>query len=121
MVVEDEAPVRKFVGLLLERLGYTVLTAENGVAALELWPQHREKISMLITDIVMPQGIRGYDLADKLLADKPALKVIFTSGYASDTEPRKAMLVEGANFIRKPFKPDALAGIIRRNFDGKTV
>jgi len=73
----------------------------------------------VITDIVMPKGVSGYDLADKLLADKPSVKVIFTSGYASDTEPRRSILVEGVNFIRKPFRPDALAEIIRRNLDGK--
>jgi two-component system, cell cycle sensor histidine kinase and response regulator CckA len=119
LVVEDEAPVRKFLGNFLSRLGYKILTAESGIAALELWPRERENISLVLTDIVMPHGLRGYDLADKLLADRPAVKIIFTSGYASDTEPRRAMLVEGVNFIRKPFKPEALAEIIRRNLDGK--
>jgi PAS domain S-box-containing protein len=119
LLIEDEAPVRKFIALLLERLGYKVLSAEHGVATLELWPQQRDNVSLVITDIVMPQGIRGYELADKLLADKPSVRVIYMSGYASDTEPRRAMLVEGVNFIRKPFKPDAMAEIVRHNLDGK--
>jgi CheY-like chemotaxis protein len=120
LIAEDETPVRNFASKLLQRLGYQVLLAENGVAALQVWAQHRENISLVLTDIVMPEGLKGYDLAARLRADRPGVKIIFTSGYASDADPRRRTLVEGANFIRKPFTAGALAEIIRHSLDGKT-
>ncbi len=119
LIAEDETPVRNFASKLLQRLGYQVLLAENGVVALQIWSQHHEKIALVLTDIVMPEGMKGYDLAAQLLASKPGLKIIYTSGYASDTNPRRSLLSEGKNFIRKPFTAESLAEIIRHNLDGK--
>jgi signal transduction histidine kinase/ActR/RegA family two-component response regulator len=118
LVVEDEPPVRKFVCQLLQRLGYTVLQTENGAEALATWQQHREKISLVVTDIVMPGGISGYELADQLLAQAPRLKIIFTSGYTGKPAASGTALVEGDNFIHKPFDPEALAEIVRRKIAG---
>ena len=120
LIAEDETPVRNFASKLLQRLGYEVLLAENGVAALAVWELHRGKISLVLTDIVMPEGMKGYDLAARLRAAKPDIKIIFTSGYASDTDPRRSTLIEGLNFIRKPFTAGALAEIIRSSLDRKT-
>ena len=89
------------------------------MAALAVWEQHREIISLVLTDIVMPEGMKGYDLAAKLRAAKPGVKIIFTSGYASDTDPRRSTLIEGINFIRKPFTAGALAEMIRSSLDRK--
>jgi len=119
LLVEDELPLRSFVSELLQRCGYTVLEAEAGPAALEIWKQHREKIQLLLTDVIMPENINGIELGRRLLADKPSLKVIHMSGYTGNLEGRQATLVEGVNFIRKPFKPEAITEIIRKHLDGK--
>ncbi len=120
LLVEDELPLRNFFSDMLHRCGYTVLEAGSGPAALKIWHINREKIALLFTDIIMPENLNGIDLGRRLRADKPELKVIYTSGYTGNLEDqRNLQLVEGVNFIRKPFKPDALASIIRNNLDGK--
>ena len=119
LLVEDEFPLRTFVSDLLQRCGYTVLEAESGPAALRIWKEARDQIQLVLTDIIMPENLNGIELGLKLLADKPALKVIYTSGYTGNLESRHATLTEGVNFIRKPFKPEAIAEIIRKNLDGK--
>jgi nitrogen fixation negative regulator NifL len=120
LLVEDEFPLRTFVSDLLQRCGYTVLEAESGPAALKIWKDQRDRIKLVFTDIIMPENLNGIELGHRLLADKPSLKVIYTSGYTGSLEGRHTTLTEGVNFIRKPFKPEAIAEIIRRNLDGKT-
>ena len=119
LLVEDEFPLRTFVSDLLQRCGYTVLEAESGPAALKVWKEQRDQIKLVLTDIIMPENLNGIELGRQLLADKPTLKVIYTSGYTGNLEGRDAKLTEGVNFIRKPFKPEAIAEIIRKNLDGK--
>ena len=119
LLVEDELPLRVFVGELLRRCGYTVLEAGSGPAALKVWEANREKIALLFTDVIMPEDMSGLELAQRLLADKPGLKVVYTSGYTGNLEGRPTALVEGGNFIRKPYKPEALASFIRNSLDGK--
>ena len=120
LLVEDEFPLRTFLSDLLRRCGYTVLEAESGPAALKIWIDQRDHIHLVLTDIIMPENLNGIELGHQLLADKPTLKVIYTSGYTGNLEGRHATLIEGVNFIRKPFKPEAIAEIIRTNLDGKT-
>ena len=120
LLVEDEISLRAFVADLLNRCGYSVLEADSGPAALKIWSANRDKIDLLFTDVIMPENMNGIELGQRLLAEKPTLKVIYTSGYTGNLESRRATLVEGANFIRKPFKPDALANIIRHRLDEKT-
>ena len=98
-----------------------MLEAESGPAALKIWAENREKIDLLFTDVIMPEDMNGIELGRRLLAEKSGLKVIYTSGYTGNLEGRRATLVEGANFIRKPFKPDAIAAIIRNKLDGKIL
>ena len=119
LLVEDEFPLRTFVSDLLQRCGYTVIEAESGPAALKVWQEHRHQIRLVLTDIIMPENMNGIELGRRLQAEQPALKVIYTSGYTGNVEGRQAALNEGVNFIRKPFKPEAIAEIIRRNLDGK--
>ncbi len=121
LLVEDEFPLRTFVSDLLQRCGYTILEAESGPAALKIWHEHRDRIQLVLTDIIMPEHISGIELGRQLKAEKPDLKVVYTSGYTGNVEGRQAMLTEGVNFIRKPFKPEAIAEIIRNKLDGKTV
>ena len=120
LLVEDEPPLRVFVSDLLHRCGYTVMEADSGPAALKIWATNRDKINLLFTDVIMPEDMNGIELGQRLVAEKPTLKVVFTSGYTGNLESRRTTLVEGNNFIRKPFKPDALASIIRNKLDEKT-
>ena len=119
LLVEDEPPVRLLASNLLQRCGYTVLVAESGAAALPVWKEHREKIHLLLTDMVMPEGISGRELAEKLKSDRPELKVIYTSGYSTDIIGREPRLIEGGNFLQKPYHPLKLAQVIRNCLDQK--
>jgi CheY-like chemotaxis protein len=110
--------VRLLVKNLLRRCGYTVLEADSGVAALEIWRTHRDQIQLLLTDMVMPQGMSGHDLAARLLAEKPGLKVIYTSGYSAEIVGG-GLLMEGVSFLQKPYQPVRLAEVVRRCLDQK--
>lgn len=117
LVVEDEPGVRDLVVLLLKRCGYTVLPAVSGVAALEVWREHREEIALLLTDIVMPDGMTGHDLAAELQRQKPALKVIYTSGY-NDKLPHYGISDEDdRHYLQKPYNPQKLAQVVRECLD----
>ncbi len=81
LVVEDEPVLRDLAQLILQDCGYRVLQAGSGVEALTVWQKHQGAIDLLLTDMIMPDGLSGNDLAESLLEHKPALKIIFTSGY----------------------------------------
>jgi PAS domain S-box-containing protein len=116
LIAEDEPSLRELVVNLLSRCGYKVLGAESGVAALKLWQEHQGEIQLLLTDMVMPGGLTGFNLAEKLRAEKPQLRVIYTSGYS--TEIRKAArLGAGAKFLQKPYSPSVLARLVRDSLD----
>jgi len=119
LLVEDEAIVRPIVSNLLQRFGYTVWQAESGANALKIWRKHKDQIQLLLTDIVMPDGMTGHDLARQLQADKPQLKVIYTSGYSAELGNRHSTMVEGVNFLQKPYAPQKLAEILRKCLDQK--
>jgi signal transduction histidine kinase len=117
LLVEDEPSLRELVRAVLSRLGYHVLTAASGVEAREIWNRHRDQIQLLITDMVMPEGISGPDLARLLRQKYPELKVIFTSGYSVDLGNQELQLEEGVNFLGKPFKTAHLAHTVRKCLD----
>jgi two-component system, cell cycle sensor histidine kinase and response regulator CckA len=112
LLVEDDASVRNLVTRLLTLNGYSVLSATNGNAALELWQQHRENITLLLTDVVMPEGISGCELGAACLAENPALKIIYTSGYNVELA-QNGWLREGAHFVQKPYRPEQLLAVVR--------
>ncbi len=112
LVVEDEEMLREFVSDSLGVLGYRVLPAANGRAALELWAEHREDIDLLLTDIVMPESISGRELAHRFLTEKPNLKVIFTSGYSAELIGTDFESEKQHAFLAKPYLPDRLAQTI---------
>lgn len=114
LVVEDEPALRHLVRRIIQGYGYSVIEAKSGVEALEVWSREKEQIHLLLTDIVMPEGISGRELARTLLAESPDLKIIFTSGYDSNPEEEIPALIEGLNFLRKPYSPPALAEIVHR-------
>jgi CheY-like chemotaxis protein len=117
MLVEDEQALRLVTRVLLERYGYRVVEAENGVSAMATWLRHREQIALLLTDLVMPGGLSGQQLASRLQRDNPQLKVIFTSGYSAEIAGRHLQLRTGENFVQKPFLPEQLLETIRRSLD----
>ena len=84
LLVEDEAAVRHLFRVILQRKGYEVFEAESGVAGLQVWKEHQSKIQLLVTDMVMPEGISGRELAEQLQQEKPSLKVIYCSGYTDE-------------------------------------
>jgi CheY-like chemotaxis protein len=117
-LVEDEPALRKLTRTVLQRYGYRVITAVSGADALKVWPEHAAEIDLLLTDMVMPDGVSGYDLAQRLQAEKTGLKVIYSSGYSLEMVNRDAVLQPGDHFLPKPYTPEKLAKMVRRCLDG---
>ncbi|MDE2082350.1 MAG: PAS domain S-box protein [Burkholderiales bacterium] len=108
LVVEDDALVRRHAAELLRGLGYTVLDAEHGPAALAVL-RERDDIDLLFTDVVMPGGLNGRQLADAALALRPGLKVLFTSGYTENAIVHHGRLDRGVHLLPKPYRSVDLA------------
>jgi len=117
LVVEDKEAVRAILQAVLERQGYRALMATNGEEALALWSQHKEAIGLLFTDVVMPGGVTGRDLADRLRLERPSLKVVFCSGYGADIIGPEIMTVPNNRFLAKPFDIGRLAEVVRELLD----
>jgi PAS domain S-box-containing protein len=117
LVVEDEPAVRQLACRLLRRHGYEVFEAESGRAALPVWAQHGPRIDLLLTDLVMPGGLSGRELAQRLLSQKPGLKVIYTSGYSTDFDTLESSLGDGIYFLPKPYQFPTLARLVRECLD----
>jgi two-component system, cell cycle sensor histidine kinase and response regulator CckA len=88
-----------------------------GIKALEVWKQNRGEIHLLLTDLVMPDGMTGKDLAQRVLQENPKLKVIYMSGYSAEAVGKGFPLKEGVNFLAKPFQATRLAQTIRHCLD----
>jgi PAS domain S-box-containing protein len=119
LLVEDEAALRGSMHKALAHLGYRVLESASGVEALKIWEQHRKEIDLLLTDMVMPGGMTGKDLAERLLDEKPELIVIYSSGYSIEVASGDLPLEEGVNFLIKPFRAHVLAQMVRDCLDRK--
>jgi PAS domain S-box-containing protein len=117
LFVEDEPSLQAIARVVLEQHGYTVFTASSAAAALELWQEKRAGVDLLLTDLVMPGGISGRELADRLVQDKPALKVIYASGYSNEIVSRHLHLDQGRTFLQKPFSSVGLLEAVRRCLD----
>jgi len=116
LVVEDEGPLRELVISILQRSGYSVLEASSGVQALEVWRQHRGQVDLLLTDIMMPEGMTGRELAERILAEEPELKVLYTSGYPMEVIGSD-LFRDGTCFLQKPYQPAVLAQAVRQCLD----
>jgi len=116
LLVEDDAMVRRLAEATLERAGYRVLTAANGADALRLAAGRDGPIDLVITDVVMP-GMPGPELARRLEAAHPGLRVLYMSGYADDTMARLGLSEERVSFLAKPFAPDELVRRVRDVLD----
>jgi CheY-like chemotaxis protein len=121
LVVEDEPAVRTLVASFLERNGYHVLEAASGLDARTVWQQHKRSVQLLLTDVVMPDGMTGRELAEELQAERPELKVIYTSGYSAELVGGDFPMREGVNFLQKPYNPITLAETVRDCLDGKAA
>ena len=111
LVVEDSPQLRELMQEVLQVRGYRVLDAENGDAALEVAGRHEGPIHLLLTDVIMP-GMNGRQLADRLTAVRPDMKVLFASGYTADALVQYGV-EGGVRYLQKPFTPDALARKVR--------
>jgi PAS domain S-box-containing protein len=117
LLVEDEASVRDFIVAVLDHYGYRVLQAASGVDAREVWHRHAARIALLLTDMVLPDGVSGAELAEQVQAEKPAIKVVLMSGYTSELVGQLYTRRPSTRFIQKPFQPNALAQIVREALD----
>jgi PAS domain S-box-containing protein len=114
LMAEDDAGVRATTRKFLELHGYTILEAGNGAEALAIWENSSARVDLLLTDLLMPGGINGRDLARQLCGERPDLKVVFFSGYSADLVGGGLVLRLGENFLQKPFTPSSLLEILRR-------
>ena len=112
LLVEDDDRVRALVANMLKKNGYTVLLASAGDQALEIASRHRDRIHLLLTDVVMP-SISGRMLAERLTVARPDTRVLYMSGYPDDAILRHGVKRAAAHFIQKPFSIDALAHKVR--------
>ena len=118
LVVEDEPVLRDLARVILEECGYRVREAANGHEALSVWEKHDGQVDLLLTDMVMPEGMSGMDLAEKLLSKQPKLKVIFASGYTVDQVSEDFLARNNARFMEKPYTRATLAKTVRQTLDG---
>jgi PAS domain S-box-containing protein len=117
LVVEDEEDLRAYTTEALRELGYRVLEAPDGRAALEILDQHPD-VDLLFTDVVLPNGMNGRALADEVGRRRPGLKVLFTTGYTKNAIVHHGRLDPGVEMIGKPFTYAELASKVRRLIDG---
>jgi CheY-like chemotaxis protein len=117
LVVEDESVLRDMAHVILEDCGYKVLEAGSGLEALQVWERHPGAIDLVVTDVVMPGGMSGRDLAVRLLAKHPKTRIIFTSGYNVEETNTDFFRKGGAIFLQKPFTRLALARVVRETLD----
>ncbi len=116
LVVEDDPLIRKLTTRVLDSLGYAVLQAENGVSALAVVAAHRGEITLLLSDVVMPE-MNGQILADRLRAQNPKLKVLYVSGYTDNAIVLRGVSENTIAFLQKPYTPTALARKVRAVLD----
>jgi two-component system, cell cycle sensor histidine kinase and response regulator CckA len=119
LLVEDEPPVRLVVGQSLRALGYQVYEAANGQEAVKLWQIHGAQVALLLTDMVMPEGMTGLELVEQLQALKPGLKAIISSGYSAEIVNAGVPSKAGIVYLPKPYATKVLADTIRDCLDQK--
>jgi len=106
LLVEDQEGVRESTARILSAAGYQVLQAENAMKAAQMYAE--SAVDILVTDIIMPQGVSGKELADYLQLAQPDLPVLFISGYSVQTMEDRGILTSSINLLAKPFTPEDL-------------
>ena len=120
LLVEDELSILEMTAMMLERLGYRVVTATTPGEAIRLALEHAKEIHLLVTDVVMPE-MNGRDLAKNILSIHPNIKCLFMSGYTANVIAHRGVLEEGVNFIQKPFSMEKLGAKAREVLDTDTA
>ena len=116
-MVEDELVLREMARDFLAECGYRILEAGSGRDAIRIWQQHRGTIDLLLTDMKMPEGISGLELAEFMLQEQPGLRVIFTSGYSDDVVRPEFLARTGSRFLAKPYAYSDLTQLVRECLD----
>ncbi len=119
LVVEDEEGVRRSLVRSLNSQGYRVLEAENGPQALALWREHGAEIDLLFTDMVIPEGMTGWELAEKLRGERPDLRVVIASGYNTEMVGHGKAAAAGMSYLAKPFSASVVGKTVRDCLDGQ--
>ena len=117
MVVEDEPAVRSLVARVLSNVGHTVIEAGSGAEAFGILQALERPPDLLLTDLVLPGGMRGHELADMMRSSASGLPVVFMSGYSQDTVVNGGRIEEGVGFLQKPFTAEKLAQTVREALD----
>jgi two-component system cell cycle sensor histidine kinase/response regulator CckA len=117
LLVEDDVSVRAIAVRALRAQGFVVLEAGDGIEALEVARQHSGEIHILVTDVVMPR-LGGKELAERLVAERPQIKVLFASGYTRNAIVHQGVLEQGTQFLQKPYVPASLTKKVREVLDG---
>jgi CheY-like chemotaxis protein len=116
LLVEDQEEVRQFAAQVLAECGYRVLSASSGSEALALVEHYSETIDVLVTDVVLP-GMNGFELAKRLVALRPGIRVLFTSGYTGEVTTLRGILDRGLAYLPKPYVPNLMAAKVRAVID----
>ncbi|MGC1884737.1 MAG: response regulator, partial [Stellaceae bacterium] len=116
LVVEDDPDVRTYTLEMVSDLGYQVTSAPDGFAALQVLDAHPE-LRLLFTDVGLPGGMNGRQLADEAILRRPGIKVLFTTGYARNAIVHHGRLDPGVEVVFKPFTYSDLAAKLRKAFE----
>src|SRR5439155_12463339 len=116
LLVEDEPLLRELARVILTDYDYRVLEAATGSEALKVWDEHKGQVDLLLTDMVMTEGMNGRELADQLRIRKPNLKIIYTSGYSAEVTGSD-LGQRQIRFLQKPYPPPQLAKAVRESLD----
>jgi CheY-like chemotaxis protein len=120
LLVEDEEAVRKVVGISLRRCGYQVYEAGDGKQAVQQWTERAREIDLLLSDMVMPNGMSGLDLVEHFRQANPNLRVILSSGYSAELNKLDSPNGQGVEFLAKPFTMGVLTDLVRKCLDPAT-
>jgi two-component system cell cycle sensor histidine kinase/response regulator CckA len=113
LVVDDDPAVLEVAARVLERAGYSVLQAANGLEAVAMARSHQGRLDLVLTDVVMP-GMNGRELGELMGRERPETRLLYMSAYTEDEVILRGVSVAGMNFVYKPFTLDGLAEAVRR-------
>jgi CheY-like chemotaxis protein len=119
LIAEDDETIRVLTGEVLKQYGYSIIEAKDGKEAIQKFMEHRDKIQLLILDLIMPEK-NGKEAYDEIRKSRPDIKALFVSGYAADIIQKKGILNQGLHFVFKPISPVHLLKKVREILDKKT-
>jgi two-component system cell cycle sensor histidine kinase/response regulator CckA len=119
LLVEDDAMVLKAAGAALRLHGYRVLEANDGISGFAAWAEHADEVRLLLTDMIMPGGLTGLDLAERLRAVRPNLPIVVLSGYSPERALERGHALGGVTYVPKPCAPELLVRVISDRLAGK--